>query len=119
MSKVRGETRRLAGLPPSVLTRAREVLSRLERYELDVFAEEAGGALKASAVAAPEEVFKNGGDALGRAAARAGRRALAAQFTLFDSANQTILDELRGVDVETLTAEEARQLLLVLKNRIV
>ena len=113
------EVARLAGLPPTVLTRAREVLSRLERYELDVFAEEAGGDLKASAVAAPEEVWKNGGDALGRAAARAGRRALAAQFTLFDSANQTILDELRGVDVETLTAEEARQLLLVLKNRIV
>nr|MDQ3745060.1 DNA mismatch repair protein MutS [Acidobacteriota bacterium] len=113
------EVARLAGLPPTVLTRAREVLSRLERYELDVFAEEADGALKASASSAPEEVLKNGGDALGRAAARAGRRALAAQFTLFDSVNQTILDELRGVDVETLTAEEARQLLLVLKNRIV
>jgi DNA mismatch repair protein MutS len=113
------EVARLAGLPPTVLTRAREVLSRLERYELDVFAEEAGGDLKASAVAAPEEVLKNGGDALGRAAARAGRRALAAQFTLFDSANQTILDELRGVDVETLSAEEARQLLLDLKQRIV
>src|SRR4030095_3717314 len=34
------EVARLAGLPPEVLERAREVLARLERYELDVFAEE-------------------------------------------------------------------------------
>src|SRR5438874_7405591 len=31
---------RLAGMPPVVLANAREVLARLERYELDVFAEE-------------------------------------------------------------------------------
>ncbi len=58
-------------------------------------------------------------DALGRAARASGRRALAAQITLFDSVNQSLLDELRGVDVETLTGDEARQLLLGLKNRIV
>ena len=34
------EVARLAGLPPAVLANAREVLARLERYELDVFAEE-------------------------------------------------------------------------------
>ena len=50
---------------------------------------------------------------------RLGRRALAAQITLFDSVNQSLLDELRGLDVETLTGDEARQLLLGLKNRIV
>ena len=33
------EVARLAGLPPAALARAREVLQRLERYELDVFAE--------------------------------------------------------------------------------
>ena len=32
------EVARLAGLPPAVLANAREVLARLERYELDVFA---------------------------------------------------------------------------------
>src|SRR5919205_395979 len=37
-----------------------------------------------------------GKDALGRAAGRAGRRALAAQVTLFDTVNQGLLDELRG-----------------------
>ena len=114
------EVARLAGLPPAVLTRAREVLTKLERYELDVFAEE-GAAVANAAVAVPASVENgaNGSDALGRAASRVGRRALAAQITLFDSVNQGLLDELRGLDVETLTEEEARQLLLGLKNRIV
>src|SRR3989440_1755214 len=114
------EVAQLAGLPPSVLTRAREVLSKLERYELDVFADENGAVENVTqeprAEAGAED---NVQDALGRAASRAGRRALAAQFTLFDSANQSLLDELRGVDVETLSADEARELLLGLKNRIV
>ncbi|HLM57461.1 MAG TPA: DNA mismatch repair protein MutS [Pyrinomonadaceae bacterium] len=110
------EVARLAGLPPPVLERAREVLARLERYELDVFAE-AAPARKASTSAQPEA--ENGAGALNRAAARAGRRALAAQATLFDSVNEGLLDELRGVDVETLSAEELRQLLLGLKQRIV
>ena len=34
------EVARLAGLPPVVLANARDVLARLERYELDVFADE-------------------------------------------------------------------------------
>jgi DNA mismatch repair protein MutS len=113
------EVARLAGLPPAVLARAREVLSKLERYELDVFAEEGASAVKAEAASSPVENGANGRDALGRAASRAGRRALAAQITLFDSVNQSLLDELRGLDVETLTGDEARQLLLGLKNRIV
>ena len=137
------EVARLAGLPPGVLARAREVLGRLERYELDVFAEEGGaqavhasngggaavglGAAAANdsgAKARAAETFaglKHSDEdaALVRAASRAGRRSLAAQFTLFDTVNRGLLDELRGVDVETLSAEEARQLLLGLKNRIV
>jgi DNA mismatch repair protein MutS len=121
------EVARLAGLPPSVLARAREVLERLERYELDVFAEGGGAQVQgagaqfgaAGAARAGTNAGRNGGDALGRAAARASRRALAAQATLFDSVNQSLLDELRGSNVETLSAEEARQLLLDLKNRIV
>jgi DNA mismatch repair protein MutS len=140
------EVARLAGLPPGVLARAREVLGRLERYELDVFAEEGGGASNLSAPKGQGAAVENGAGvagangagakshatragadvkvsdedaALGRAASRAGRRSLAAQFTLFDTANRGLLDELRGVDVETLSAEEARQILLGLKNRIV
>lgn len=112
------EVARLAGLPPPVLARAREVLARLERYELDVFAEE-GGVRTELAVGESPGGEANGEGELSRAAASAGRRALAAQFTLFDSVNQSILDELRRLDVETLPAEEARRLLLGLKDRIV
>jgi DNA mismatch repair protein MutS len=116
------EVARLAGLPPSVLTRARDVLRRLERYELDVFAENAKTGSASNSGDAPVEVHAeetNGGDALGQAARRAGRRALAAQATLFDTVNQTLLDELRGVDVENLSSEEIRTLLKNLRTRIV
>src|SRR6185503_10380390 len=34
------EVARLAGMPPPAVARARDVLQRLERYELDVFAEQ-------------------------------------------------------------------------------
>src|SRR6476469_2819621 len=46
------EVARLAGMPPSALVRAREVLQRLERYELDVFAEEESAAELGRAVVA-------------------------------------------------------------------
>jgi len=113
------EVARLAGLPPAVLARAREVLAKLERYELDVFAEEQEGAQEDADAPAAAQAGQNGDGGLRRAATRAGRRALAAQVTLFDSVNESLLDELRGLDVETLSAEEARQLLLGLKNRII
>ena len=53
------EVARLAGLPPAVIATARDVLTRLERYELEVFAADSE---------------------LGKAA----RRRAAAQATLFD-----------------------------------
>ncbi|HEX8131785.1 MAG TPA: DNA mismatch repair protein MutS [Pyrinomonadaceae bacterium] len=117
------EVARLAGLPPAVLARARDVLQRLERYELDVFAETAKTAALSNSDEEPAaEVHaeeKNGGGALGQAARRAGRRALAAQATLFDTVNQSLLDELRGVDVENLSSEEIRTLLKNIRTRIV
>ncbi|HYO63155.1 MAG TPA: DNA mismatch repair protein MutS [Pyrinomonadaceae bacterium] len=120
------EVARLAGLPPPVLTRAREVLTRLERYELDVFAEEVGAAgagpksaPKASDGNGAREQEGDGEQALRRAAGRARSRAAAAGLTLFESVNQSLLDELRGVDVETLSAEEVRQLLMDVRKRIV
>ncbi|HEX8635047.1 MAG TPA: DNA mismatch repair protein MutS [Pyrinomonadaceae bacterium] len=120
------EVAHLAGLPPAVLTRARDVLRRLERYELDVFAESAtvaAAAARANAGDTPAGATAQGtnssGDALGQAARRAGRRALAAQTTLFDTVNQSLLDELRGVDVENLSSEEIRTLLKNIRTRIV
>jgi DNA mismatch repair protein MutS len=61
----------LAGLPADVLARAREVLEKLERYEIAVFSDEA--------VAAPLE----------RAVRKAGGGKMASQATLFELANDT------------------------------
>ena len=119
------EVARLAGLPSVVLARAREVLTRLERYELDVFAEE----MKETTVAAPaqEKARKeNNGEALeepreaalGGAIKRANRRRIIAQATLFEATNQSLLDELRNIEVETLQPEEARQMLQSIRARI-
>ncbi|HEV2705963.1 MAG TPA: DNA mismatch repair protein MutS [Pyrinomonadaceae bacterium] len=133
------EVARLAGLPPSVLARAREVLGRLERYELDVFAEDADAQAGANAgvghagVTAAEDASHpsstpssqadvqdgGGAQALDKAASRVRRRTLAAQATLFDAVNRNLLDELRTAEVETFSAEEARELLIALRKRIV
>ncbi|HEX5604084.1 MAG TPA: DNA mismatch repair protein MutS [Pyrinomonadaceae bacterium] len=88
------EVARLAGLPPAVLGNAREVLARLERYELDVFAEDDTGALN-----------------------KAARRKAAAQASLFDLANQRVVEEIRASS-DSLSAEEAKELLLRLKERL-
>ena len=84
------EVARLAGLPPVVLANARDVLERLERYELEVFADEEShleAPLSAKAAAADS--------ALEKAATRAGRRKAAAQASLFDFANQKVIDEIQ------------------------
>ena len=108
------EVARLAGLPPAVLANAREVLARLERYELEVFAEEDESEieepLSAKAVAA--------NSALDKATTRAGRRKAAAQASLFDLANQRVIEEIR-VASPSLTPEEAKDLLLKLKERLI
>jgi DNA mismatch repair protein MutS len=98
------EVARLAGLPPSVLANARDVLARLERYELEVFAEDEprGGA--------PE--------AIDLATSRAGRRKAAAQASLFDLVNQRVVQELRDVDADNLSPDEAKALLRKLRERI-
>ena len=126
---------RLAGLPPAVLANAREVLARLERYELDVFAEEdaiiAQAAVRtAEAHAAAQGVGASqsdklkfverdlGGDALEAAARRAGRRKAIAQASLFDLANQKVVEEIRNVDPEKLSPEEAKELLRRLRQQM-
>ncbi|HEX3085627.1 MAG TPA: DNA mismatch repair protein MutS, partial [Pyrinomonadaceae bacterium] len=111
------EVARLAGMPPAALVRAREVLQRLERYELDVFAEEAeienrAVAAGASASSSVEET------ALSKAATNTARRHVAAQSSLFDLANQRVTDELRQAKVEDMTAEEAKSLLVDLRKKL-
>jgi DNA mismatch repair protein MutS len=132
---------RLAGLPPAVLANAREVLARLERYELDVFAEEDAiiaqaavrtaeahaaaqgqSGVSASPNSANESATRrgsvSGGDALEAAARRAGRRKAVAQASLFDLANQKVVEEIRNVDPEKLSPEEAKELLRRLRQQM-
>jgi DNA mismatch repair protein MutS len=115
------EVARLAGLPPAVLERARDVLTRLERYELDVFADQIDEKAASAASSQPSSLPlpRPNGDALGQAARRARSRAVAAQATLFDAVNQSLLDELRGAELERLSPEEIRAVLIDIRQRIV
>ena len=106
------EVARLAGLPPPVLATAREVLARLERYELDVFADaepQAEEPIVLGAAAAQS--------ALDKAATRAGRRKAAAQASLFDLSNEKVIDELRTAS-DSLSGDEAKDLIRKLKDRL-
>ncbi|MFN6963435.1 MAG: DNA mismatch repair protein MutS [Pyrinomonadaceae bacterium] len=87
---------KLAGLPFSVIERAKDVLERLERYELAVFADD-----KRSGVAA------------------AATSKAAAQASLFAVANEDAIDVLRDVDIEKLSPDEGLALLRDIKGRIV
>jgi DNA mismatch repair protein MutS len=105
------EVARLAGLPPAVLANAREVLARLERYELDVFGEEENVEEPLSVQAAAAN------SALDKATSLAGRRKAAAQASLFDMVNQKVIELIR-LSSDSLTPEEAKDLLLKLKSRL-
>ena len=117
---------RLAGMPPAVLANAREVLARLERYELEVFAEEEAAGLaqpadtQAIAQAASQSASPSnkGGEAIDAATRRAGRRKAAAQASLFDLANQKVVEELLRLNPDSLSADEAKELLRKLRNRL-
>jgi DNA mismatch repair protein MutS len=112
------EVARLAGMPPAALARAREVLQRLERYELEVF-EEAETAVASERVAAASVGSSVSEEqALTKAATRAGRRKIAAQSSLFDLANQKVLDELRAAEVDKLSDADAKSLLADMKKKL-
>jgi DNA mismatch repair protein MutS len=87
------EVARLAGLPHSVMDRAREILTNLEANELDV----------------------TGRPKLAR---HLPSRQKANQPTLFQAANDAVVDELRNLELEPLTPEEAKRVLGDLKARL-
>lgn len=91
---------KLAGLPQRTILRAREVLSKLEQYELAVFkdAQIAPKHDNAGAVTEQKEI---------------------PQFSLFSAANENVVEELRQVDTDNLSAEEALALLKSMRSRIV
>ena len=92
----------LAGLPAQTIARARTVLAKLEQYELAVFAE-----------------TKTHGDALEAAVGRASQSKAASQFSLFAVSNESVVDELRGLAIDNISAAEAKEILAELQKRIV
>ncbi len=87
---------RLAGLPQTVIERARDVLAKLEKYELAVFAEEDRKGVTTSAVA-------NG----------------SSQFSLFAVSNENLINEMRDADVDALEPVDAKAWLKEIKARII
>lgn len=91
------EVGRLAGLPPAVVTRAREILANLEANELDVL----------------------GKPKLARHLPARRGKAQRDQPTLFEAANEAVLEELRALDIGALTPETALLVLRRLQERLV
>lgn len=87
---------RLAGLPSAVLDRANEVLAKLEKYELAVFSNERAKGLEAAAA-----------------------RGKVAQVSLFAVNNEIALNELRDLDIGSLSAEDSKSVLADLKRKII
>lgn len=87
---------RLAGLPLPVIERAKDVLAKLEKYELAVFADE-----KRTGIA------------------KAAGKAAASQVSLFAISNEAIIDELRELNVEDMPADETKRLLEAMQQKII
>ena len=87
---------RLAGLPSAVVERAKEVLAKLEKYELAIFSDEKQGGIE-----------------------KAAAKSNAAQISLFALNNESALDELRAIDIDSLTPEESKAILFDLKSKII
>jgi len=89
------EVARLAGLPQSVIERAREILENLEANELDPM-----GRPKLAEHLPTRQRSKH-------------------QPSLFEAASSGVLEELRSLDVESLSPESAKTVLESLKKRLV
>lgn len=93
---------RLAGLPIETIERAKQVLSKLEEYELAVF-NESGNNIHEGA---------DGGNEIRMPI-------VASPVSLFAVSNEEVIDELRNIETESLTAEAAKEALLRLKANII
>lgn len=97
---------RLAGLPSKTISRAREVLEKLEKYELAVFSDDV-------------KLAADNPDALDTAVKRSAKSKIASQISLFSFANENVIEELREIEIENLSIEDLRKTLLELQKRIV
>jgi DNA mismatch repair protein MutS len=102
---------RLAGLPVTVIERANDVLVRLERYEIDVFAEDDKQQSTSDSQSVDESTLKT-------LASRANRKRIAMQATLFDAINTGLIEEIRSLNVDTHTAQELIEAVRDIQNRI-
>jgi hypothetical protein len=96
-----------------VLKRAREVLSKLEEIEFDIFADKTSQAITKDTSDRIEQTGTISDEVLSKVK----RSKLAAQITLFQAANDALLQQLRETKIEHLTTEEMRQLLVHLQTR--
>ena len=96
---------KLAGLPPAVVGRANEVLKTLEKYELAVFSEK-GGEIRKNDI--PTNSLKN-----------VARSQAAAQISLFALSNENAIDLLREIDIQNMSAEEAKKHLEKIQKMII
>jgi DNA mismatch repair protein MutS len=87
------EVARLAGLPRQVIDRAREILTNLEANELDVMGRP-------------------------KLARHLPSRKQTPQPTLFEAANEAVIDELRNLETTDLNPEQALEALRRLKERL-
>ncbi len=111
------EVARLAGVPASVLKRAREVLAKLEQIEFDIFTEETTSADEFTGQRSPVTAIQNPKDC-DHALRRVRRSKVAAQLTIFEAVNNDLLEQLRATEIESLTNEEVRSLLRGLRARL-
>jgi DNA mismatch repair protein MutS len=95
------EVARLAGLPPAVIARAREILKRHERSEEELAHELSPGAASSDSVSAGSP------GAVGEL-----------QQTAFTAIDQPVLDALRKADLNHLTPLEALNLLAALQKQL-
>ena len=93
---------KLAGLPVKVIERAKDVLGKLEKYELAVFSE------SKQMLEGAEKAFD-----------RAGQSKIASQFSLFAISNESVIDELRSIKTENLTPPEAKNILDGLIKKVI
>ncbi|HUF05018.1 MAG TPA: DNA mismatch repair protein MutS [Aridibacter sp.] len=95
---------KLAGLPVEVIERAKVVLGKLEEYELAVLSD--------SQIRKEEK-------GLEAAAAGAADTRRAAQFSLFAVTNESAIEELREVNLGSMSDEDLRRTIEIIKSRIV
>ena len=101
---------RLAGVPPEVIRRAKKILTELEDAHLDAARGAIGGALKSVAATPFLESAETASEKTTRSAP--------VQFSLFGPEDHPVVEEIRSLDVNSLTPLDALTLLARLKKTI-